>query len=338
MADATDTELETNHPRMLPALVGHEKAVSQLANAVASGRMHHAWLLCGPRGIGKATLAYRLAAHLLSGGSGGDKLDVDPNSSTARWIASQSHPDLFVLERAFDAKAKRLKSTIAIDDARALLQFFSMTAGTSRWRIAIIDTADDLSAESANALLKIMEEPPPQTLIVLVCNMPGRLLPTIRSRCLRLDFERLDDSQTRLVLSRLGAIGEDIDGDGGESLLRLAHGSPGLAAELLSSGGAKAFSALLAAPSLSPQVMAEIGSRFASRNATVDEYEVFASLLSGLTAENARELALNGGGVSLAEVWAKLGETSDRTLAFNLDRKQAVIEALMLVDRAQKAG
>lgn len=338
MAESMESALAAASPRNLPVLVGHEAAVRQLAAAVASGRMHHAWLICGPRGVGKATLAYRLAAHLLSGGGGGDALDFDPNGSAARWISSQSHPDLFVLERAFDSKSKRLKTAIAIDDARALLQFFSMTAGNSGWRVAIVDTADDLSTESANALLKIMEEPPPKTLILLVCNAPGRLLPTIRSRCSRLELAPLTDVETRQVVLQLQGLVDEAEGDALDVALRLARGSPGLAAEMLTSQGAKAFAALVAAPSLSPQVITELGARFAGRNATVDEYEMFATLLSGWAAETARERALAGGGIMLAEAVSKLSDISDRTQTYNLDRKQAVIEALMLLDQAQKAG
>jgi DNA polymerase-3 subunit delta' len=299
--------------------------------------MHHAWLFCGPRGIGKATLAYRLAAHLLSGGTGAAGLPVDKESRAARWIGSQSHPDLFVLERAIDPRTKKLKSAIAVDSTRDLLQFFGMTAGASRWRIAIVDTADDLNAESANTLLKIMEEPPPNTLLVLLSSRPGALLRTVRSRCSRLDLSPLGEAETRQVLNRLEGLHGQADGEHLETAIRFSQGSPGVASELLTSAGAKAFAALLAAPALSPQVLVEIGSRFTSRNASVDEYEVFCSLLHAWLAGQARQTALNEGRAALASVVSELETLEGTTLAFNLDRRQSVIKALMLVDRAHKA-
>lgn len=339
MADDAEALQDDNHPRHLPPLVGHEKAVRLMAGAIASGRMHHAWLFCGPRGIGKATLAYRLAAHLLSGGKGeGGRLDVDPGSSAARWMASHSHPDLFVLERAYDRKARKLKSEIAVGDARELLQFFSLTAGASRWRIAIIDTADELNQESANTLLKIMEEPPPYSLLILVSSQPGSLLRTIRSRCSRLDLTPLSEEETRLVLGRQGGVSEQADADQLEVALRLAKGSPGVAVELLSSAGAKSFAALIASPSLSPNILIDIGSRFGARNSTVDDYEVFWSLLEGWLAERARDQVLRGQGDRLAEAARELSQINRETLAFNLDRRHAVIKALSLVDQAEKAG
>lgn len=336
--DAIDPRETNDHPRRLPSIVGHEEQTARLSRAVGSSRMHHAWLFCGPRGIGKATVAYRLAAHLLAGGTGEAGLSVDHDSSAARWIASQSHPDIFVLERAFDRKNKKLKSEISVEDARNLLHFFARTAGTSGWRIAIVDPADDLNQSSANALLKIMEEPPANSLLLLVCHQPGKLLRTIRSRCSRLDFAPLPEADALRVVRQLDSVSGVADDGAVAAAVSLANGSPGLAMELLTSGGAKSFAAFQQLSVLSPQAFAEMGARFAGRSATVEEFEVFWSLLEGWLSERARQQALVGGGAQLAEAGQELARINELTSAFNLDRRHAVSKALQVVDRALKAG
>ena len=177
--------------RAAPAqLLGHQKAEAQLLQAHQSGKLHHAWLITGPRGIGKATLAYRFASFCCmcrqpNGRRRSSARCMSPPKPRprGRWRRPASRP--LVVERAVDTRNKRLKTEIAVDDARAAQGFFARTSGAGGWRIAIVDCADDLNSESANALLKVIEEPPAQSIFLIVCHQPGRLLRTIRSRCLQ---------------------------------------------------------------------------------------------------------------------------------------------------------
>ncbi len=335
--DALDPRDAREHPRRLPPLIGHEKQEAQLVRAAASGRIHHAWMLCGPPGIGKATLAYRFAAYLLSGASKSEsagRLSFDQHSPAAHWIRSQSHPDLYVLERAFDRKTRKLKTDISVEDARGMLQFFSKTAGTAGWKIAIVDPADDLNQASANAILKIMEEPPARSLLLLVCNHPSRLLRTIRSRCSRLDLSALTMDQTRTIVDGMANLKEGTDPEALELAISMSGGSPGTAADLVSADGAKAFKAFQSAASLSPQTLVELGSRFAGRLSTVEDFEIFCGQLQVWVGDRGRTNAQQGSGQRLARAFSEIDKIRSETLSFNLDRRQATIRALTLVEQA----
>ena len=184
-------------------IVGQERAVEQLRAAWASKRMHHAWLLTGPRGLGKASIAEAAAKRMLAEATGpppgGAGLFVDDQHPTARLLAAGSHPDYRKLER-LERPTGGLARNIAVDQVRGLGEMLSMTPSMSPWRVIVIDAADDLESEAANALLKMLEEPPASTLFLLVSHNPGRLLPTIRSRCRRLDFAAVgDDAMTSLL-------------------------------------------------------------------------------------------------------------------------------------------
>ena len=182
-------------PRENPDLIGHERAEAVLLDAWNSGRMPHAWLICGPRGIGKATLAFRLARFVLARGSlasdslfaGGkaaepDSLKVDPADPVFRRVAAGGHADLLTLERGYEREGGRRRGSIVIDDVRKAGRLMGLTAGEGGWRVLVVDAADDLNVNAANALLKQLEEPPKRALILLVSHAPGRLQATIRSR------------------------------------------------------------------------------------------------------------------------------------------------------------
>jgi DNA polymerase-3 subunit delta' len=183
--EETDPREVAWHPRHTKSLLGHLDAERRMRQAFDSGKLHHAWMISGSKGIGKASLAYRFAAYVLAAAEpvSGD-LGIDPVSRTAHWLASRSHPDLFVLERNWDSKTKKLKSELAVDDARQLSEFFGLTAGSGGWRVAIIDAADDLNNLrqcAAEAHRRAAAQVPAPAGLQL----PGRLLRTIRSRCLR---------------------------------------------------------------------------------------------------------------------------------------------------------
>ncbi|MGQ0484838.1 MAG: DNA polymerase III subunit delta' [Hyphomicrobiales bacterium] len=334
--DNPDPREIARHPRRRGTLHGHGAAEARLLRALRSGKLHHAWLLTGPRGIGKATLAYRFARYLLQfpEANGRASLQVAPEVSTARQIAAGAHPDLLVVERAYDAKNKRVKSEIAVDDARLAGNFFALTAGAGGWRIAIVDTADDLNNESSNALLKILEEPPSRSVFLLVSHRPGTLLRTIRSRCIRLDLAPLNLDDTMRVLHE---VSETADEEQLRRAAELSGGSPGRALELLDSRGAQAFAAFLAKPKLTPAARIEIANYFAGRDAGAD-FEIFCELLIAWTAARAREAGLAGGGRALARAHDGIAHSIREANAVNLDRRQTAVEALTLLDEALRAA
>jgi DNA polymerase-3 subunit delta' len=173
-------------PRRNPQLLGHRDAAQAFATAVARGRLHHAWLVTGPPGIGKATFAWRAARWLLAGQPEAPEdapLHIDPMQPVFRRAAAGGHSDLRVLERQINPKTKRMSSVLTVEQVRGIGNFMRLTPGEGVHRIVIVDTADEMNDPSANALLKLLEEPPPNALLFLLSHMPGQLLPTIRSRC-----------------------------------------------------------------------------------------------------------------------------------------------------------
>jgi len=201
--------------------VGHSTQVGEFVDAVARGRVHHAWLLAGPKGVGKRAFADAAALRLLSGEAGG--LDVGAEHAAARLVAAGSHMDHRVLMREVDEKGKAA-AEIKVDQVRELQPLFRTTPGLGAWRTVIIDAVDDMGRAGANAFLKNLEEPPKQTVFFLVSHAPGRLLPTIRSRCRALRFGALTEAEVAEVLW-----GRLPEAEAGEiaSLVEVADGSPG---------------------------------------------------------------------------------------------------------------
>ena len=184
-------------------IVGQERAVEQFASAWASRKLHHAWLLAGPKGVGKAAFARAATRRVLAEAAGPafDLPDLETNGDhpIVKLVEAGSHPDMRWLERLLNDKGN-LNRNIKVEQIRELGDFLSLSAALSEWRVAVIDTLDDLEPSAANALLKMLEEPPPNTLFFLVSHAPGRLLPTVRSRCRRLDFQNLpDDAMTSIL-------------------------------------------------------------------------------------------------------------------------------------------
>src|SRR5262245_41214035 len=230
------------HPRQTRVLFGHGEAERELAQTFAGGRMHHAWLIAGREGIGKATLAYRLTRHVLARPEARDaaglSLEVGAQTAAARQVRALSHPGLLVLRRPYDPRAKRFAASILIDEVRRLRSFLGLTGGEGAWRVVIVDSADELNLNAANALLKSLEEPPRRALFLLISSEPGRLLPTIRSRCRRLDLQPLAaDSLRRAAQEALAAADAAATEPAQWSQLeRLAEGSVRRALQLAGGG------------------------------------------------------------------------------------------------------
>src|SRR5436309_552463 len=237
-------------PRANPDLLGHETAEAELRRLFDSGRMPHALLLSGPRGIGKATLAFRLARFVLANGGGdgppgglfgepgASDLAITPDSGTFRRVASGGHADLLTVERAYDPRRRRLRGEIIVENTREIGTFLRLTPAEGGWRVVIVDGADEMNRNAANALLKILEEPPRRALLLLVAHGPGRLLPTIRSRCRRFPLTPLPPAIVRELLLRYRP---DLPAPQAEALTALSSGSIGRALDLAAAGGIELY-------------------------------------------------------------------------------------------------
>ncbi|HJW41355.1 MAG TPA: DNA polymerase III subunit delta' [Rhizomicrobium sp.] len=224
------------HPRETFRFVGQGQALVRASRVIRGGYPPQAWLITGPPGVGKATLAYRIARYALAHGAtseGAEDLSVSEREANAAQIAAGSHPGLLVLKRGLNDSGKMMSET-SVHVVRKLSGFFGMTSAAGGWRIAIVDTADDMNDAAANALLKMLEEPPPRAMLLLLSNVPGRLLPTIRSRCQRLDLRPLDANALEEELARLLP---DMPTAERTSLARLASGSLGMALQLAGGDG-----------------------------------------------------------------------------------------------------
>lgn len=335
-------------PRTATRLIGHEVAERELLEAWSSGRLHHGWLFTGPRGIGKATLAFRFARFLLANGQAGGALlaptdlAVDAEHPTSRRISSGGHADLLTIARAWDEKRGRFRAEIVVDDARKLGDFFTMTPAEGGWRIALIDGAEDMNASAANAILKVLEEPPRRTVLLLVSHAPGRLLPTIRSRVRRLALRPLPDATVSEILR--GAFPE-ISGAEAAELARLSAGSPGRAMRLAAAGGLdlqRDLDRLLAGlPQLDIPKLHALADQAGRGEKGASAFAVLADLLGQWLARLVRgeDAALQQlrSGASLEQwlaVWDKVSGLLARAEGANLDRKQVLLTAILAVQRA----
>ena len=350
-------------PRANPDLLGLEGAEAGLLRLFRSRRMPHALLMTGPRGIGKATLAYRFARFVLmhaengggaaSAGDDAHSLAIPAASGVFRRVASGGHADLLAVERAWDPRRRRLRGEIVVEDTREIAAFLRLTAAEGGWRVVIVDGADAMNRSAANALLKILEEPPPRALLLLVAHNPGRLLPTIRSRCRRFPIKPLPPPAVSRLLETYRP---DLPPAQSAVLLALAEGSIGRALELAEAGGIDLYRAVLALlsrePRIDPIALHALADRLARGEADA-AYRAVDALLSQLLGEIAvraaggiagrhsdgdadpvlRRLAARAPAALWVELREEVAADFDRADALNLDRKQTILGAFFAIER-----
>jgi DNA polymerase-3 subunit delta' len=339
--DAGADDSPARHPRHTTAFFGHADAERTLLDAYRSGRVPHAWLIGGPRGIGKATLAYRFARFVLAhpdpaavAVQSARMLALDPSHGTVRRIAGQAHPDMMVLERVENENGV-LRTVITVEQTARTGSFFGSTAGEGGWRVCIVDSADELHPSSANKLLKVLEEPPRRSLFLLVSHAPGRLLPTVRSRCRRLDLRPLGQEDTaRAVAAALdgGADAPDV-----APAVAAAEGSVGAALGLLS-GPALAIRARVttlidALPATDASALHALGETLgddAAFRAFIDTVRFWLSSRLDLDPREGRRLH------RVAETWDKVNLAANDVQEYNLDRKPLVFAVFGLLAEAAR--
>ncbi len=348
---------ELAHPRDRQDLFGHAAAARTLAAAARSGRLHHAWIIAGPKGIGKATLAWRFARALLAHGGGKvpDDLSVPPDHPTARQLRALAHPDLVLVRRPWDVDRKRFRVELPVEEVRKLHGFFARHSSYGGARIAIIDAADDMSRSAQNALLKVLEEPPSSALLLLISHAPGGLLPTTRSRCRTLTLRRLDDETMEQAIS---ALAPNIPQKERSLISALADGAPGRALELAETDAVAMYreiSGLLSGlPRLNGARMFSLAEKIARAPAERGIAQ-FVTLLSQI-----EERVLRGAYATLpgvpgedallkhlrtvvpldrwSQLWEELKLGAVRADDLNLDKKQLVLNTFFAVEAAASAA
>lgn len=330
---------EIRPPREVFDLQGHEATEEAFEATRARGRLHHAWLLTGPEGVGKATFAFRAARRLLGAppDAAHGVLGASPDHPVSRQIIARSHPDLFVLERV--GEDGKMRKVIPVDEARGLSEFFSKSPASAPHRVAIVDAVDDLNVNAANAILKTLEEPPPHGVLLMVSHSPGRLLPTIRSRCRRLPFHPLPlEEAATFVRER-----EDLSVEDALRLARMAGGAPGRAWALAGQGALAMDDAARALfeglPRLDEALALSLADRFRGGEGQAQFDLLFDRLgerVHGFAAERA------GQGIGGLDAWAQAWESLQRlgrdVEALNLDRADALFTALGELRQAARAA
>lgn len=323
----------SEHPRDRFDLIPDAGAEAAFVDALERGRLHHAWLLCGVEGLGKATFAYRAARRLLGSApdAGRGPLGTRPDDPVSRLVSAQSHPDLLVLERLVEGG--KTKKSISVDQARDLPEFFSKSPSQAEYRVAIIDAADDLNINAANALLKILEEPPERGVLFLVAHAPGRLLATIRSRCRRLAFPVWSEA----ALADLVRARTQLDDTEAARIAGMAGGSPGAALNL-STPATLEIDALVRswvdAPTVDRAEQLSMADTFRGGEGQAKFDMVLDRLLAAVKSRAVEAPA--GQGARWAELWTRLSELPDRTAGLNMDRGDALAGAL--ADLARTRG
>ena len=309
-------------------IVGQDRAVEQFASAWASRKLHHAWLLAGPKGVGKASFAHAAARRVLSQAAGpqfdAPGIETPDDHPMVKLVEAGSHPDMRWLQRLENEKTGNLARNISVDQVRELGDFMGMTAAMSPWRVAVIDTVDELEPSGANALLKILEEPPANTLFFLVSHSPGRLLPTIRSRCRRLEFQPLGDDAMASILETEAP---DVSASERQKIIAMSFGSAARALAFAELGLAKLEEAALAilrqgdpTNARRSDLAVELG-----KKAAAERYAAFLDLAPSLIAREAKRL--EGGSRERAlDAYAKARELAAIAPRLSLDPAATVFQ------------
>ena len=358
---ADEEEYDKLHPSQTLKLFGHAEAEETLLNAYNQKRLHHAWLISGEKGLGKATLAHIFTRFLLTrppedGGAGlfGDSLEeaeptsldvADDHPMLARLLAG-GHGNVRVVARRYDEKKKKVPDDIVVDQIRELAGFFNKTAAEGGWRIAIIDSADELNRNAANALLKMLEEPPEKSILLLISHAPGRLLPTILSRCQKLQLLKLPEGEVRELLNTRFP---ELDDNSAKAISKMADGSPGRAIEYGALDGLKTYKDMVALFSELPQLKASKLHKFASDLSIIKNqalYKIFCThypaWLGAVARHSAAQtsfpavidgeediaarFATNIGVEKLIDLTLSAQELIAQTNGLHLDKKQMVIQ------------
>jgi DNA polymerase III subunit delta' len=322
------------HPREQFAFFGHREGEEAFLEGLRSGRLHHAWLIGGAQGIGKATLAYRVARAVLDPQKSRDRsissLDVPADSHVARQVAALSHPNLSVLRRAPATDKKGPSATIPVDAVRRALGMFGSTAADGGYRVCIVDSAEDLTISSANALLKVIEEPPPRSIFLIVSHAPQRVLPTIRSRCRRLLLRPLEERHIKGAIASLGSPWTDIPQDVVDQALHYGEGSVRRTMELLDSDKVafidQVTRLLDGLPKTDTKQVLALAEALARRDAD-DSYELALETVQRWVSERLHERAGLGASrlAPLVEVCEKIGRSAREIDVFNLDRRPFIL-------------
>ena len=353
------------HPREARSLYGQDAAEAAFLDTWSGGRLHHAWLLRGPQGIGKATLAYRIARALIAqppdtGASLFDdapaqptSLDIPEDCPVHARIVAQAEPRLFVLRRTPNPDTGRMRSEITVDRVRRMREFLQLSAADGGWRVIIVDAADELNTNAANALLKYLEEPPANTLFLLVCHAPAGLLPTIRSRCRTLDLHPL---QPGALLSALKQAGTEPDPKAETALAQLGGGSAGAALRLIAGDGltlyARVVGILGRGQGVDRAAMTALAEQCTGRQGA-ERYAAVLSLIQTLLARLAKAAASGHAppeaapdeaelfrisamhpaqATEWAETLGRIAATVRHSVAVNLDPAQCVIDTFLEID------
>lgn len=354
-------DIDGDFPPRLCLQVQGQEAIEQLfLQNLGQNKLHHAWLLTGPRGIGKASMAYKIAKFMLhhqnpiTAAQTATSLDVPAGSQAVHLVNAMAHPDFMVLSRPYDLKKDSFKNDIPVAATRRIGNFMSLTSGLASWRICIIDSIDEMTISAANAVLKILEEPPASTLFLLVSHNPGRLLDTIRSRCQTAPLDILSPETVQQLLSNMQP---DLEANEAAAIAFLAEGSIGYALEIASLNGLAVYremvDMLVAMPQPDGVKLHALAERMNSRSAD-GIFSLFTQFLSAwlhrmvrgsakglncpvLFQEEGESMARLMGDSSLeqwVEVWEKVSILTRETELLNLDRKQTVLESFSLIRAA----
>ncbi len=343
----------TPHPRESYHCFGHAETERQFILSYLSGHLPQAFVFGGPPGVGKATLAWRLARFLLANpdpaaaaGEARADLFVAPDHLVARQIAAMAHPDLILLRREWNEKDKRFFTEIRVEDVRRAIHMFQQAAGRGGYRICILDCAEDLNMSSANALLKLIEEPPPRSLFLIVAHRPGRMLATLRSRCRKVVLKPLATAAIGQFVAALGPPWSAAGEAKRDSAIARAHGSIHNVLRLLDDRGieldtnlGRMLDDLLRIDWSKVHALAD---RVAARNNGKD-YDTMLAAIDAWLDTKVRRGALSPEAncarlAPYALVWEKLSEAARETDTFNLDKRPFVLSLFADLAAAERAS